>query len=226
MMTVAKCIIVLVAFLLCSALPTAAQKEKRVISGVVVDMKTMSPLGNAMMHTFDGDYVADENGRITATVPVDEDVVFTHVGYKPARMHVSDSLAYQSLFGIMMSADTLRLPEVIVRSRQVDIARMVNTAQLQLTYEDVVAKHNCASAAYYALRTAPAAIDASMAQARQIDAYVEKQSSEGMFGSDHMIFSTSRCIQFVKDLKHGNDDAIRPISNYEIRELLKHRQTK
>ena len=225
MLAVAKCIIVLVAFLLCSAMPTTAQKDKRLISGVVVDMKTMSPLGNAMMHTSDGDYLADESGRVTAAVTIDEDVVFTHVGYKPARMHVSDSLAYQSIFSIMMTSDTLRLSEVIVRSRPVDVARMARTAQLKLTYEDVVAKHNCASTAYYALRTAPVAIDASMAQARQIGAYVERQSNEGMVGSDHMIFSSTRCVQFVKDLKHGDDDAIRPISNYEIQELLKQKRT-
>lgn len=205
------------------------QDDVRIISGVIVDKQTHKPLSNAVMHTAECSYLADEQGRIAAQVKVGDVVAFTHVGYQMARMRITDTLAYQSIFSIMMVEDTLMLSEVIVRPREVNLERLARTMPLKIRQEDEVAKMNFAQATLIALSAAPQIVDAQMAQSRQIDAFVSEQVNRGMIAPNQMIsISPMRIIAFIAAMRHRQNVStyrpsnvdIRPIDTHEIESLL------
>ncbi len=208
---------------------TFAQGNERIITGVIVDKQTKMPLSSAVMHTAECSYAADEQGRIAARVKVGDVVAFTHVGYQTARMQIVDTLAYQSIFSIMMTEDTLMLSEVVVRPRVVNLERLARTMPLQIKQEDVIVRTNFENATLIALYTQPQAIDAQMAQSRQMDAFVSEQVNRGMIASNQMIsISSLRIFALISELQRKSKRStpakptnhITPISAQEIESLM------
>ena len=160
--------ITLIYLMLLVASVSFAQGNERMLVGVIMDSKTESPLGGAVLHTAKHNLVSDDNGRVTATVDVGDVVYVTHVGYQTARIEIADTLAYQNLFGVFMTEDTLQLAEVVVKARQVDLTLMSHTMQLNKSYEDEIMKNNVLNAVNDAKYLSSGAMDASATQASQI----------------------------------------------------------
>ncbi|MCR5697161.1 MAG: carboxypeptidase-like regulatory domain-containing protein [Marinilabiliaceae bacterium] len=202
-----------------------SQDDERILCGIVVDKHTLKPLANAVMHTEKQSYLADDMGRISARVHVGDVIAFTHVGYQPVRMQVADSLSFQSVFSIKMSEDTLTLPEVTVRPRQIKLEYLERVMPVREKLEDVVARINFKNATLIALHTKPTIIDAEMATKRQMESFVNKQINEGMMPTSikiglpsNLILGVLRLVNF--DRKETDVD-IRPISESEIESLMK-----
>jgi hypothetical protein len=87
--------------------------------GLVLDARTESPLPNSQIfiNRFFSS-VSDSEGKFVFTVNHNDTVIFRQLGYKPAVLHISDSLTGREFIaGVYLDPDTLTIAEVIIIPR-------------------------------------------------------------------------------------------------------------
>lgn len=91
------------------------------VVGVVWDKDSLQPLSGAVCHQGDISKGVDEKGCFSVRVQVGDTLRFSHVGYVPAEVVITDSLAGDDyLLGVFLSRDTVMLAEVLILPRFLD----------------------------------------------------------------------------------------------------------
>lgn len=94
-------------------------KKERVIqfSGVLVDAEDLTPLPYATIQIegTNRGAISNINGFFTFAAMVGDDIVFTSVGYRPVRLHLSDTLR-EDRYSVVQSMvqDTIMLTETVI----------------------------------------------------------------------------------------------------------------
>lgn len=93
-------------------------QDKLFVTGVVCDRDSVFPLRDAICR-WEGTYRGmDREGRFAFEVKLGDTLIFSHVGYVPVKVVVSDTLTQKDyLLGIFMTRDTILLAEVVVIPR-------------------------------------------------------------------------------------------------------------
>ena len=96
------------------------KQDNLFVTGVVCDRDSIFPLRNALCRLDSTYRGVDEDGRFAFEVKMGDTLVFSHVGYVPVKIVVSDTLTQRDyLLGIFMTRDTVLLAEVVVIPRYV-----------------------------------------------------------------------------------------------------------
>lgn len=108
-------------FFVCAALAVYSQMQPVSsgirFSGVVIDSETTRPLAQVNCLRQGRGSVTDITGRFELIATVGDTIYFTHVGYKPYKVVVPDTLQGEYMLAVFMASDTVHLPEVVVRRR-------------------------------------------------------------------------------------------------------------
>lgn len=105
------------------------QKKDRLLSvvGVVWDKDSLLPLRETICrcnHVLSG---VDENGCFSLLVNIGDTIRFSHVGYRPAEVLITDSLVSDNyLLGVFLTRDTVMLAEVLILPRYIDRSIRLN----------------------------------------------------------------------------------------------------
>lgn len=126
------------------------QQDKRIIfNGIIRDASTNEPLVNSQIR-INGKFAAVSAGDGTFAVGVNrrDTIEFSNLGYQPAYIFVSDTLAgNEFLAGIYMKTDTLAIGEVLIMPRLAYLRSDILKAPPAST-EMENAKYNMAVSAY------------------------------------------------------------------------------
>ncbi|MCB6973425.1 MULTISPECIES: hypothetical protein [Butyricimonas] len=88
------------------------------VTGVICDRDSVQPLPDAIYRFGQEVRGVDNQGRFSVHVKVGDTLYFSHVGFEPVRIVVSDTLKKDDyLLGIFMVRDTIQLAEVVVLPR-------------------------------------------------------------------------------------------------------------
>jgi hypothetical protein len=185
--------LILSMFLICSSVGFSQEVkplENRILfSGIVRDASTLAPLPNSQIKINRSFVMASgEDGTFTIRVNRRDTVVFSHLGYQPARFYVSDTLAGREFMaGVYMKTDTLSIGEVIIVPRIQNLKYDIFKAPSATSTEMENAKYNMEISAYQGRigmnRLGDPASNYSLIQQKQrINAY-----EKGMIPSDRIV---------------------------------------
>lgn len=88
------------------------------VTGVICDRDSVRPLPDAIYRLGREVRGVDKQGRFSVHVKVGDTLYFSHIGFEPVKVIVSDSLQTDDyLLGIFMVRDTIQLAEVLVLPR-------------------------------------------------------------------------------------------------------------
>jgi hypothetical protein len=146
--------------------------------GIVLDAGSLTPIGNSQIiinRAFSS--VSSQDGNFSFYVNRNDTVVFKSLGYKPAVMHISDTLTqHDFIAGIYLNSDTLEIPEVIIMPRFTSLKSEILNSKSKVPEEMANAKYNLAISAYQAKTTQgnlsdPASNYSYLHQQQKIDAF-------------------------------------------------------
>lgn len=195
------------------------------LSGIVLNGATMMPMVDAVVHHDGHKYTVDEAGRTAVGAQRGDTISITHVGYRTANIVVGDSLATESMFAVMMMADTLQLSEVVVMPRpQVHLDE-----NKPLNQQNMVADYNFRQMRQIAY-TSPSPFrtyDAEQNQKMSIDRATNEMVYRHMIAPDQMVGVSLGTIFYLCDLiakaakgELGQQE-IRPMDGRELRMILR-----
>lgn len=88
------------------------------ITGIVCDRDSIRPLPEAIFRLGKEVRGVDKQGRFSLSVQVGDTLRFSHIGYAPTQVVISDSLRENDfLLGVFMVRDTVLLSEVLILPR-------------------------------------------------------------------------------------------------------------
>lgn len=188
------------------------ERRKVAVAGMVCDRDSLTPLAGATCRSGNVAEGADEEGRFFLTAEVGDTIRFSHVGYVPVEMVVSDSLGRDNyLLGVFMSCDTVMLSEVVIVPRFLDREIRLNPF-LQNAYQNL-------NEAVWAASQPVERMDREMNQRMQIEEFARQVEMKGMvdvqFGVGLYTFQT------LKALKASRKNEIRRLATSREVDLLK-----
>ncbi len=127
------------------------QENIRILfQGRVIDSKSLSSLpGSQLFVNRAFSAISDEKGSFALYVSVNDTLVFTRTGYKPATFIINDTLVgKQYIAGIFMSSDTLEIEEVIIVPRIANLRTELLNSRRETKPEIENARYNVAVSAY------------------------------------------------------------------------------
>lgn len=171
--------------------------------------------------------VTDDNGAFSLYVNVRDTLMFSRTGYKPANVVISDTLiGKQYIAGIFMTADTLRIGEVVIVPRSTNLRFEIMNGRPAASPEIENARNNVALSAYQGRTTTgklgdPASNYELLRQRQKINAY-----EKGGIPSDRIVgLSPFMLIPAAYLLINGFPEkpaSFKPdISDRELDEILK-----
>jgi hypothetical protein len=118
--------------------------------GLVMDSGTEIPLSGTQIYINRAFFsVSDENGKFAFYVASNDTVIFSRLGYKSTRFHVSDTLTGREFIaGIYMHTDTISIGEVIIVPRLSNLRSEMLSPMAPANTETENAKYNLALSAY------------------------------------------------------------------------------
>ncbi len=120
--------------------------------GLVMDALTLTPIQKTQI-AINGSFssVSDQDGKFSFYVRKNDTVVFNSLGYKPARMLISDTLKSNDFIaGIYLSSDTLEIAEVVILPRNVNLRSEIINSKSKVPSTMANARYNVAVSAYQA----------------------------------------------------------------------------
>lgn len=88
------------------------------VTGIVCDRDSIRPLPEAIFRLGKEVRGVDKQGRFSLSVQVGDTLRFSHIGYAPTQVVISDSLRENDfLLGVFMVRDTVLLSEVLILPR-------------------------------------------------------------------------------------------------------------
>jgi hypothetical protein len=120
------------------------------LRGIVMDANTLSPISSSQIlinRAFTS--VSNTDGTFAFFVYRNDSILFKHLGYKPALLSVSDTLAGKEfVVGIYMHSDTVSIGEVVIvpRSRNLKSEIMNTPSKVPSTMDN--ARYNVAISGY------------------------------------------------------------------------------
>lgn len=181
------CSLIMITGWICATAQVVSNDSIRIV-GAVYDADSLTIMPNSMLF-YQGHYVAPTvDGYFSLSVKKGDYIRFTHVGYKDAQVVVSDSLYDKSyLFGVFLSQDTIRLPEVIVVSRYERLAIQARYMPVVVTPSMINANQNIRKSTHVALTTAPSRMDAEMNQSMVLGEKTRDIVYRGMISPDRIL---------------------------------------
>jgi len=182
-----------VMILICSGWLLQAQDTTRIpiiISGVVFDQDSLTPLPNAHYRLDRRNLAGSTNfqGRFRAIVEPHDTLRFTHVGYKDSYYIISDTLfPGEYLVGIFMDPDTILLEEVVVLPRFRNLRQQIMALEVPPDPALANARRNLEVSTYQGLTGEGIPWDAEMSQ--QIQSFRMQQAAMnlGMISPNQMV---------------------------------------
>ena len=97
---------------------TTAIAQNKIVSGVIIDAITMTPIESVSINLVDSNLstISNAEGKYRITIPTNRKLKFSHLGYKPFEQEVKDGTTELEIY---LEPSTLQLDEVIVRSKPV-----------------------------------------------------------------------------------------------------------
>jgi hypothetical protein len=134
----------------CYCQEKANSEVKILFHGIVLDAKTLSPVSNSqILINSDFTSVSSGDGTFAFYVNRKDSVLFKHLGYKPTRFVVSDTLSGRDFIaGIYMQTDTLEIGEVIIVPRFTNLKSQILNAPSKVPPTMDNARYNVAISAY------------------------------------------------------------------------------
>lgn len=118
--------------------------------GVVMDANTLNPVSNSQIlinRNFSA--VSSTEGTFAFFVNRHDSIIFKHLGYKPALLFVSDTLAGKEFVaGIYMHSDTVSIGEVVIIPRYRNLKSEILNSPSKIPSTMDNAKYNVAVSAY------------------------------------------------------------------------------
>ncbi len=118
--------------------------------GIVMDATTLTPISNSQIlinHEYSA--IASTDGKFAFFVNARDTVLFKHLGYKPAILYVSDTLAGKDFVaGIFMNSDTLSIGEVVIVPRFNNLKSLIMNSPSKVPATMDNAKYNVAVSGY------------------------------------------------------------------------------
>lgn len=154
------------------------------LSGCIVDARECQPIQNVNVYSKGGyGTTSNENGYFELPCHLDDVVYFSCVGYQKVTFPVPDSLIGRNrVIGILMSADTIMLGEVVVLPK-IDFERIeYEVTHLPPDVEKQVATVNVSEAINTALTTSATYSDEG--PENQLSAYTMRLEYAGMIPPD------------------------------------------
>jgi hypothetical protein len=198
------------------------------LAGIVLDASTSSPVTDTQIHinnTFSS--INNSDGTFSIIIHKDDTLTFTHLGYKPARWLVSDTLKGNDFIaGIYLHADTVSIAEVIIVPRYNNLRSQILNSPSKIPSTMDNARYNVAISAYQGRTTTgklgDAASNYDLIHKRQSIAAYEK----GGIPSDAIAgFSPLILIPAVYMLLHGMPEKPpsfdRKLNQQEIEQIRK-----
>jgi len=149
-----KCNLIMLA-LFCSVVAVNGQVLKDAGSGIlfqgaVFDAGTLRALaGSQIIINSKYNSVTDGEGRFAFHVLRGDTVLFTRVGYKPARLTISDTLSgTEFVAGVYMQTDTLEIEEVVIIPRYSSLRSEMFTSRPESDIKIENAKYNLEVSSY------------------------------------------------------------------------------
>lgn len=149
-----------------------------VLSGVVFDAKTLKPLPDTrIVRNTNILLISGADGSFSLNVNKNDTVTFRNLGYKPARLIVSDTLPGRELIaGVYLHTDTLKAGEVIISPRLLNLKTEIFSPKAESDPEIENARFNIAVSAYQGRQSQsmlgdPSANYELLRQKQRIDAY-------------------------------------------------------
>ncbi|MCF0190993.1 MAG: hypothetical protein HUJ96_06995 [Marinilabiliaceae bacterium] len=207
---------------------TVAQEAvERRFACVVIDAQTGYPLSQATSRVGSMGWSADEAGRVGAIANVGDTILFTHVGYTPAAIAVTDTLWAQNIVAVRLNPDTIPLSEVVVRPRPLYLRESLSLVPIVVDRNDIVAQQNMRRSTYSALtNNSVRQWDSSDNQRNVLGRHLYQQEYRGMIPPDQMIgvsnLSIAAIVAIVQKIVgyDGTLHPVEPLSPEELRLLL------
>lgn len=113
------CSLVFLLIFFCLWASGQTEKDDRIfVTGVVCDRDSVQPLPEAIWRLGQEAWGVDAKGRFSVRVHVGDTLRFSHVGYEPVEVIVSDTLRRDDyLLGVFLVRDTVLLAEVLIMPR-------------------------------------------------------------------------------------------------------------
>ena len=193
-----RILLLLMAFGMVWGQGVAQETERRevAVAGVVCERDSLKPLPETVCRLGKQVEDVDGEGRFYMTAYVGDTIRFSHIGYAPVEVVVTDSLEREDyLLGVFMSRDTVLLSEVLVLPRFLERDIRLNPL-LQNAY------HNLNGAIWAASRPVEK-MDREMNQKMQIEEFARRVEMKGMvdvqFGVGLNSFQTLRTLKTAKE---------------------------
>ena len=121
-----------------------------VFHGIVRDASTLQPLPNSQIAVNRSIVsVSDTDGTFYLSVNKKDTVVFTMLGYRPAVLHISDTLpGREFISGVYLRTDTISIDEVIIVPRTTNLKYDLLNTPVATSQEMENARYNIAVSAY------------------------------------------------------------------------------
>lgn len=203
-------------------------ETQRAFACIILDNNTSQPLEKATLRIGRYGWSADEAGRVEALASIGDTIMFTHVGYNPVILAVSDTLFSQNIVAVSLSPDTISLSEIVVYPRRLFLKEEAARYSSKKGAGDVLAKQVFASSTYEAL-SAPSSFDNWSAvdnQKNTLNKYNRQIEYKGMIPPEQMIGvsnivmrAIAALIKKISDRPYRNS-AVRPLSAEELNQVL------
>lgn len=204
-------------------------ETQRAFACIILDNNTSQPLEKATLRIGRYGWSADEAGRVEALASIGDAITFTHVGYNPVSLSVSDSLFSQNIVAVSLSPDTISLSEIVVYPRRLNLKEEAAMYSAQRGKVDVIAKQLFATSTYEALST-PSSFDDWSAvdnQKNTLNKFNRQIEYKGMIPPEQMIGVSNIVIRAIAALikkisdRPYRNSAVRPLSAEELNLILK-----
>ncbi|HEX2968797.1 MAG TPA: hypothetical protein VHO46_06795 [Bacteroidales bacterium] len=134
----------------CQETNNEQERVEILFQGKVMDSKTLEPLPGAQLFINRNFFSAsDDKGGFSVYVHVSDTVLFTHLGYKPEKIGISDTLARKPYAaGVFLTSDTLDIGEVVIVPRLYNLRSELFSTRRDISPEIENARNNVAISAY------------------------------------------------------------------------------
>ncbi|WP_075602199.1 carboxypeptidase-like regulatory domain-containing protein [Saccharicrinis aurantiacus] len=141
-------------------------KNSQLFRGVIMDSDSTESIANARYIINDKEtHITNRSGEFIFLAEKGDIIKFTHVGYKPLYLQVTDSMKNNKfLTGVFLSKDTIQLSEVVIIPQNLNPNAVARNLPLMTTNDMITAQNNLNRSAYQA-KTRPVEVwDAEMNQ--------------------------------------------------------------
>jgi hypothetical protein len=125
--------------------------------GIVMDASSLAPISNSqiMINSLFSS-LSREDGSFSFYVNRNDTVLFRSLGYKPALMHISDTLrGREYITGVYMSTDTVAIGEVVIIPGYSNLKSEILNARSEASPDLENARYNVAISAYQGKVSSP-----------------------------------------------------------------------